>query len=293
MEGGYGRRRATRVCRAQHHGALSFLKLTTSKYWILDTPSRRNEHDDALINGSANAVYRLPGVVCPSCDDTWAGRRVLPHRCPDCCKDSSLLAKRQPVSLARFQTLADSIEVELAGKGDQVKIAPGDSLQPIVARVVGEPSPHQFYWTSIGYPIVGEAVKNAVEKEGCGGASLLPLSTFTGSPASGERPSDILYEPFELSRFDPRWTESTQTLYLLLVTSESGMPHGSRVIDSCAACGRIEIEHAEKPWSLSASNLPDADIFFIKGTTIPVVNERMSFLRSFDNVRLSNLRVSQ
>lgn len=178
------------------------------------------------------------------------------------------------VTLSKFRKIRNAMDSRLTELGFHAPLRPGDGFQPTAVRFVGRPT-GDFFWPAFGYPIISSELGEWWINSKWLGATLLRVDARTTELASNERLAEIMGRGAEALVTD-RWRPLEVNPYILLVVGESGLPVGSRIVRSCEACGYQEIEHADGSWRLSDKNIPDLDVFFIKGTQIPVISNAVA-----------------
>lgn len=256
------------------------------RFWILNKRLSNGFEESLRANGWAGSPFRLPGITCPECRDSWAGQRVLPVECPKEFQDETWMTQGKCVALSKFRKIRDALEPRLTELGFHVSLRPGDGFQPTEVRFVGRPT-GGFFWPAFGYPIISGELGEWWMNNKWQGATLLRVHARATELRPNERLADVLGQGMELMATD-RWHPLEMKFYVLLVMSESGLPAGSRIVRSCEACEYQEVEHAEGNWLIADKDLPDLDVFFIKGTQIPVVSDAVA-----DGLRKLDLRRMQ
>lgn len=228
-------------------------------FWL-----REDKAERARFNGSFDAAHRwgLPGVMCPTCGNTWAGSG---HHYPGV--DLSQLPERKEFEKARPEPFAEFARLRelvrpLAPPG--VVLPPGTEMGPLVGRASGEFGP--VAWQGSSLMLLRRDALERLQADGVRG-----LRAFrTELKFRQKEPPELL----EL-QLEPRGQ-----LHKDCIPPDVPPP--------CATCGRVGFRLPEEP-ILDAATLPtDVDLFRVGNyATVIVGTER--FMEAARRLQVSGI----
>jgi Protein of unknown function (Gmx_para_CXXCG) len=259
-----------------------------TKFWRMCEPEYESDYDCTFINGSLDHPYGLPGVACTTCGETWGGCRVLPIVCPTVLRALPELADASPIPAEQHRELRSRVRSQIVAElGRCPDLAPGDSLQPSLLEVPSTPEA-DFLWASFGSTVISDRVRPLFEQLGPDTASVTPLqSQRFGSgrptlpapiPESGE-PDDLLSDIELVESPLPRYAE-------LVVSAESGLPHGVQRRPPCPACGRAELD-GSRELAVYDDMAPSRPLFCLATTLWIIVTD--AFKRDLERLEPANV----
>jgi hypothetical protein len=263
--------------------------MTHSKFWRMSKPRYGSDYDATFINGSLKHPYGLPGIKCKQCGETWGGTRVLPVACPMALRSVPELNAAWPITNDQHRTLRERVRAEIiAEQGRCPELAPGDKLQPSFLDVPSTPTA-DFLWSSLGSVVISERMRPLFEQLGTDVASILPIhrqrigaappTLPAPIPSSGE-PEDLLTDAKLCASDLPRYFE-------LIVSKESGLPHGARRLPPCPACGRGTLD-GSRELRMYDDMAPAQPLFLLATTLWIIVTD--AFKRDLERLEPTNIR---
>jgi hypothetical protein len=219
----------------------------------------------------------MPGLKCSSCREVWSGIRVLEFRCPPDWANSNELKIGQPLSFGRFERLDNQISKSLNLLGISAKLRPGDAFQPLHIKLVSPPG-NAFLWPTFGCPVVQPWVKEMFESNFVTGVRFVEV--VVDKVGTGHIENTDLHEPEDIVDRTPANSriQEYSPLYQMVVLYEGPYPPGAMVSKSCPRCGYVELNMTGGTDTLSKSEIPQSDIFFMGGTLQIVVKQRIAEL---------------
>jgi hypothetical protein len=263
--------------------------MAESRFWRLCAPNYNSDYDSFFINGTLEHPYGLPGVECATCGETWSNTRVLPVTCPQGLRQLRELNEGWPISADSHRALRERIRAQFVAEGHPCpELAPGDDFQPAFLDVPSTPSA-DFLWASLGSVVISERMRPSFEGLGPDVARILPVQSRKIGVASPELPAPIPQsgEPFDLLAEARLRSSNFPSYFELVVSAESGPPHGPRLLQACKACGRVAIEGTRR-LAVYDDMAPFAPLFRLATTLWLIVTD--AFKSTLEQAQPSNIR---
>ncbi|RKG60700.1 hypothetical protein D7X30_07165 [Corallococcus sp. AB011P] len=194
---------------------------------------------------SAEHIWSLPGVECPTCHETWSGQFTLPSVNLSSLPERDLLVEPRVEPHAEYARLASHVQPFLPA---DLSPEPGMQFGPLRGTASGTfgPLSARYGWEVL---VTQEALRHL---QAVGIRGLVPVRAELQGLDSGV----VLYE---------------------LELPLRGLLHRDAVLTGprCPTCGLYEARISPEPW-LDGDDLPhDVDLFRpTNGTTFTFVNER-------------------
>jgi len=261
--------------------------MEAQKFWRLTLPHYESDYAYSFINGSLEHPFSLPGVNCAVCRQTWAGSRILPHRCPKSLWRRKEILDSWPIPIAEHKKLQAEVLAELRRDGVEIdSLDPGDDLQPCYLDVPSRPLA-DFLWGSIGSVVVSHRIKDLFEKHGVAEVAFAKVELRKIGkrvaklpppiPASGE-PEDLINEAPPLTGIS-----TIGPYYELIVLNESDYPPGGRPKGFCSECGRPDVDNKMRRLVMTPEMWKGEKIFFLATTLQMIVTSDLKELLERNN----------
>jgi hypothetical protein len=261
------------------------------RFWRIKSPSYESDYRHSYINGSLEHPFGLPGIECDVCGDTWGGSRILPYDCPPSFRHHKNIVKKWPITREEHAALQKQMLRTLHIEGQPfAALRPGDDFQPCFLDVPSCPCA-DFLWPSLGSLVVSERIKNvlvtswpndivacpvSLRKIGKREAKLAPPMPSTGEP------EDIINEvPLskDVSQIGP--------YFEILVQKESGFPLGGTPLNTCAGCGRPNVDNSTRELRMTPEMWKGDHLFFLATTLYVLITDKVR--EQLDSMRPTNV----
>ncbi|MFT3917513.1 MAG: double-CXXCG motif protein [Anaeromyxobacteraceae bacterium] len=203
--------------------------------------------------GKAEHAIGMPGVECPVCGRTWAGRRVIPVPLPTELLEWPELNDPSPVQPEVFRALSARVATATAKANlTQPDLRPGDAWVP--ATIVDAPRTlADFIWTIPATLVVSRRVAEQVN--GLSGFAMCPTTMVGGGAAD----------------------------YVELIPDYEPLLAIERAAKECAECGYPNV-----PDGPTTTIVPAGDLFY-EGYTFRI-GASQEFKTAVESLRVSNVR---
>jgi hypothetical protein len=261
-------------------------------FFRLQAPPYESDYEQILVNGSAQARYRLPGVNCSVCGATRGfASPVLPYELPREMADDERLSTAWPISQDDRTSLVHALEESLRRTEPRFERLPlGASFPPIEWRIPSPPG-KDFFWAMLQAPIVSARIAAELRAAGYTGFELIPVASVRVGKAGRviDRESLPNGEPEELLAFATEDPAAESDFYLLSVLAEGRLNSRMTRRETCRGCGDAEVRRAQgwEQWEDGVWN--GADIFYFPTTLHITATERV--VAHLQRLRASNLRM--
>lgn len=231
------------------------------RFWRLHHPAYQSASVERLLNGDLTHPYRLPGIKCGECGETWGGSRILPYTLPESLRDRVELREPWPIDDGTHRRLRDLVLRELRAAGASIEVLrPGDAFQPAILDVAESPDA-DFLWGAEAALVSGR-VHDVLTTVPLKGAKFAPVTCRIGRRThASKRASSVVAS--EAAGASPAYHE-------LIVLAESGLPPGVEPVRYCGTCGRRSFDHERRQIVM----LPDmwrGEQVFLLATTLWIV----------------------
>jgi hypothetical protein len=263
--------------------------MTESRFWRICEPEYDSDYDRTFINGWLDHPYSLPGVECGTCKETWGGSRVLPIDCPMALRDVRELKDAWPISAELHRQLRERVRAEIISeRGLCPELAPGDLFQPCFLDVPSTPDA-DFLWPAIGSPVISDRMRSFFEQLGSDVASVVSVKSRKIGAARPILPAPIPEsgEPEDLLTEMKLYAMERRPYFELIVSAESGLPHGTKRLPPCPGCGRAELE-GSREFTVYDDMVPAQPLFLLATTLWLVVTDALK--RDLQRIKPTNAR---
>jgi len=183
--------------------------------------------------GRIEHPFRLPGMKCTVCNDTWAQISAVPFRCPPALRTEFLKLSPRPIDQEAHRILRS----RLIEASDQsfLDLRPGNGLMPALCIGIDPAAEIQALFPSA--LIVSIQFKKEVEEAGIKGFSFFELMLMDVAPETtfAERTRNVVVSFSDQVRCD----ENTNFWFMMPDHAESYLPH--IVTIECESCGLSEL----------------------------------------------------
>jgi hypothetical protein len=207
------------------------------RFWRLHHPTYPSSTAERLLNGDLSHPYRLPGINCGECGDTWGGSRILPYELPQSLRHRVELHQPWPIDDLAHRRLREEVLRELRASGASIEVLrPGDAFQPAILDVASPPD-DDFLWGAESV-VVSQRVHDLLTTVPLSGARFAPVTLRVGRRTPLERRASSVVGG-EARAASPSYHE-------LIVAAESGLPPGVEPVRYCRSCGRRSFDHERR-----------------------------------------------
>lgn len=232
------------------------------RFWRLHHPIYGSAAAERLLNGDLSHPYRLPGIKCGECGQTWGGSRILPYALPEALRGRVELRQPWPIDDVAHLRLGEEVLEALRRAGATIEVLrPGDAFQPAVLDVAAPPDA-DFLWGAESV-VVSDRVHEVLTTVPLKGAKLGPVTVHVGrrTPVA-RRASSVAGGLAAL----PAYHE-------LIVTAESGLPPGVEPVRYCGSCGRRSFDHERRQLVMRPAMWRGEQIFLLATTLWIIITE--------------------
>lgn len=233
------------------------------RFWRLHHPPYQSAAAERLLNGDLTHPYRLPGIKCGECGQTWGGSRILPYALPESLRGRVELRQPWPIDDAAHLRLREAVLQALREAGAAIDLLrPGDAFQPAVLDVAAPPDA-DFLWGTESV-VVSDRVHDVLTTVPLKGAKLAPVSIHVGRRTPVAR---------RASSVAGAGVPPLPAYHELIVMAESALPPGVEPVRYCPSCGRRSFDHEGRQLVMRPEMWRGEQIFLLATTLWIIVTD--------------------
>ncbi|NHC42878.1 hypothetical protein G6549_23555 [Bacillus sp. MM2020_1] len=238
----------------------------------MNNPTYQSDRLEESINGYAEHPYRLPGVECTGCGETWATTNIIHYGMPANLVNIPELNKNGTVSNKRHLELQTLILKQIEDYEGGVLLH-GKDFQPVYLDIDNEPKV-DFLWSCTGSVLISERIKDLFIKNEIKGVKLSPV-------IKRKVENKVIKYPFKVSENGGNYSE-------LIITANSKRPPGAEIISICKNCGRKDFDNNARQLIMLPDMWCGEDIFSLNTTLWIIVTDRVKSL--IEGIDASNVQ---